>query len=728
MIAEVIVDVSASELDRVFDYEGGGVREGDRVLVEFGRKKIEGFVTGLKEKSEYPELKPILEVLEGGVKPPLLNLMRYMVRRYNLRYADVLRLFIPSELRSGKVSEQTEMLVSLNPAFTADEITASVRRGATAQLAVVEYLKDGASEKKSVLNAKFGSQAVSGLTAKGLLAEAVKKVSRIPYKTAAGGVLAEELTAAQKLAAAEITAVIGGGGGFLLHGVTGSGKTEVYMSVIDEAVKAGKTAIFLVPEISLTPQVMGLMRAKFGDNAAILHSGLSQGERLDEWLRLYRGEAKIAVGARSAVFAPLENLGAVVVDEEHDSSYISESNPRYNAKEVAEFRAKNDGAAIVFGSATPDIESYLQAERGGLKLIELKTRVTGGALPDMEIIDMVSEFRSGNRGVFSLRMKECVEEVLKRGEQAMIFINRRGYASFVMCRECGFVAKCTDCDVSLTYHKEDGLLKCHYCGKRFESFGKCPVCGSAKLREGRLGTETVVAEIRKLFPSARTLRMDNDTTAGKDAHYKILSRFGAREADILVGTQMIAKGHDFGNVTLVCILDADSVLYYSDYRSTERVFQLVTQVAGRAGRSDKPGRVLLQTMAPRHYVFRYAKEYDYTGFFKKECNSREVTKFPPFSKIVRVLVSSPDEADALETVKNVYKEIKAYSEERGGFIYLQAMKSPVKRIQQRFRFQVLMRLENGAAEEICARVFEITDKYKSSKVPCFVEINPQSLV
>jgi primosomal protein N' (replication factor Y) len=712
----------------VFDYEGGSAREGDRVSVEFGRKKTEGFVIGLKEKSEYPNLKPILEVLEGGIKPPLLSLMHHMVKRYNLRYVDVLRLFIPSELRSGKVNELTETSVSLNTALTYEEAVSSVRRGATARLAVLDYLKDGAVEKKSVLNLKFGAQAVNALAAQGLLIEKTDKVSRVPYKAAAGE-LAKELTTAQKFVADEITAALRKDGGkFLLHGVTGSGKTEVYMSVISQAVSLGKTAIFLVPEISLTPQVMGLMRAKFGDNVAILHSGLSQGERLDEWLRLHRGEAKIAVGARSAVFAPLENLGAIVVDEEHDSSYISESNPRYDTKEVAELRAKNDGAALVLGSATPDIDAYLDASRGGCRLLELKQRITGEALPEMEIIDMVSEVRNGNRGIFSLRMREEMEAVKSRGEQAMIFINRRGYASFVMCRECGYVAKCSDCDVSLTYHKEDDRLKCHYCGKRFENLHRCPVCGNARLREGRVGTETVAEEIKKLFPDARVLRMDNDTTAGKDAHYKILSRFGAGEADFLVGTQMIAKGHDFGNVTLVGILDADFSLYLSDYRSAERVFQLVTQVAGRAGRADKKGCVLLQTFAPKHYVFRYAKDYDYGGFFKKECNSREVSKFPPFSKIVRVLVSSLDEAEATETVKNIYKEIKAYSEGRSGFIYLQAMKSPVKRIQQRFRFQVLMRLENESAEEICARVFEITDKYASSKTPCFVEINPQSLV
>lgn len=730
MIAEVIVDVSTSELDRIFDYEGDAPL-GSRVLVEFGRQRTEGFVIGLKETSNHSPLKPILKVLEGQIKQPLLELMPYMIKKYNLRYVDVLRLFVPSELRSGKVGELSEYSVSLNPALTYEEILAGIRKNASAQIGIVEYLK-GQSSLKTPLNAKFGNAAVKSLLDKGLLVEEEQQKKRVPYINVDGAELAVKLKKSQQDIVDNVLKAIDSEDPskrkFLIHGVTGSGKTEVYMAIVQEVLKKGKTAIMLVPEISLTPQILRLMRAKFDDKVAILHSGLSAGERLDEWLRLSRGEAKIAVGARSAIFAPLENLGVIVIDEEHDSSYISESNPRYDTKEIAEMRAGIDGAALVLGSATPDIGTYLAAEHGAYQLMELPERISGAELPEMEIIDMVAEIRAGNRGIFSVRMKEELAKVLEKGEQAMIFINRRGFASFVMCRECGYVAKCSDCDISLTYHKEDNQLKCHYCGKRYEMLSKCPECGNAKLREGRVGTETVCEELKKLFPGVRLLRMDNDTTTGKDSHLRILSDFGDGKADILVGTQMIAKGHDFKNVTLVGILDADFSLYLSDYRSAERVFQLVTQVAGRAGRADKKGIVLLQTYAPKHYVFRYAKGYDYRGFFRKECNSRQVTKFPPYSRIMRVLVTSADEQDAMDAAKNIYREIKDMQKDSEDFIYLQAMRSPVKRIKKRFRYQILMRLKNKNADEIAEKIYRITDKYKSSKLICFVETNPQSLV
>lgn len=514
----------------------------------------------------------------------------------------------------------------------------------------------------------------------------------------------------------------------LLHGVTGSGKTEIYMSCIEKTLKVGKNAIMLVPEISLTPQVLKLFRGRFGDDVAMLHSGLSDGERFDEWRKLLLGKARIAVGARSAIFAPLENLGVIIIDEEHDSSYVSESNPRYVTSEIAYFRANYNGAKLIMGSATPSVESYKKAKENQYELITLSQRVNDLEMPKIEIVDMAMELRNGNEGLFSVEMQKALADVLKKNEQAMLFINRRGYASFVMCRECGYIAKCSDCDVSLAYHSEENLLKCHYCGKTFKMLTNCPMCNGTKLRNGRVGTERVVADLKSLFPQVKTLRMDNDTTTTKTAYLDILEAFSEHKADVLVGTQMIAKGHDFADVTLVGILDADMSLYFSDYRSSERTFQLITQVAGRAGRSKKVGRVILQTYSPRHYVYRFAQNYDYKGFIAKETNTREVTQFPPFTRILRVLVSSATEEKAVDCAKVIYNKIKRLKADNpDAFVYMQAMKAPIKRIQNKFRYQVIMRLNRNHEEQILKAVHDIVDSSRVKDVWTFIESNPQNL-
>ena len=440
------------------------------------------------------------------------------------------------------------------------------------------------------------------------------------------------------------------------------------------------------------------------------------------------GKAHIAIGARSAIFAPLSNIGAIIIDEEHDTSYLSESNPRYDTKRVAQFRAQANDGVLVLGSATPDMETYLKATEGKYHLITLKNRISKHALPEMEIVDMTQEFRMGNRSLFSLPLQEALKDTIARGEQAMLFLNRRGFASFIKCKECGYIAKCEDCDISLTYHKEDNELKCHYCGRRYHALTKCPNCGSDQIKQGRIGTEKVVDELKKLIPGVRVLRMDNDTTVRKDSYFKILSAFGNKEADVLVGTQMIAKGHDFGNVTLVGILEADAALYFSDYRSSERTFQLITQVAGRAGRAEKEGRVILQTYAPKHYVFRFGKNYDYIGFWKKEINTRMVTKFPPFTKVVRVLCTAVNEQDVVDTTRNIYKAIQQVEKDNGKFVYLGASKSPVTKMNGLCRYQILMRVVPDEFERIIEQIYAITDENRSKKCNVFVEINPQSMI
>lgn len=724
MILEVIVNISNSDVDRTFDYIGDDVPIGSRVAVEFGKKRLVGFVIGKKDKSDFSDLKKA-QYLDSPISPEQLGLMNYMRKTYNLRYIDVLRLFVPQQLRDEKDPEYTRKFLTADDTRPLADLKEIVGKRAEKQQQALDYIAANGGQFLSFLNAKFGVSAINGLREKNVVVESDVHERSTPLKTLQRENKRVVLTSKQ---ASAVDTLSSAKGTYLLHGVTGSGKTEVYECVIERMIAKGKTAIMLVPEISLTPQMLGLFRARFGDDVAILHSGLNASERYDEWKRLKTGKAHIAIGARSAIFAPLENIGVIIIDEEHDTSYLSESNPRYDTKTVAQYRAKANDGVLILGSATPDMETYLKATNGEYGLITLSERISKHALPEMEIVDMTSEFRQGNRSLFSLALQEALKETIAKGEQAMLFLNRRGFASFIRCKECGYVAKCEDCDISLTYHKEDNELKCHYCGRRYHALTKCPNCGSHEIKQGRIGTEKVVEELKNLIPGVRVLRMDNDTTVRKDSYFKILSAFGNKEADVLVGTQMIAKGHDFGNVTLVGILEADAALYFSDYRSSERTFQLITQVAGRAGRADKKGRVILQTYAPKHYVFRFGKNYDYIGFWKKEINTRMVTKFPPFTKVVRILMSSVSEQDVVDAARNVYKSMQNLQSQSGKFVYMGASKSPVTRMNGLCRYQVLARIEPKQFEQIIGEIYKIADENKSKKCNVFVEINPQSLI
>ncbi len=724
MILEVIVNISNSDVDRTFDYLGDDVPIGSRVAVEFGKKRLVGFVIGKKDKSEFSDLKKA-QYLDSPISPEQLGLMNFMRKTYNLRYIDVLRLFVPQQLRDEKDPEYTRKFLTADNSRPLAELKEIIGKRAEKQQQALDYIAANGGQFLSFLNAKFGVSAINGLREKNVVVESDVHERSTPLKTLQRENKRVVLTQKQASAVDMLSCAKGT---YLLHGVTGSGKTEVYECVIERMIAKGKTAIMLVPEISLTPQMLGLFRARFGDDVAILHSGLNASERYDEWKRLKTGKAHIAIGARSAIFAPLENIGVIIIDEEHDTSYLSESNPRYDTKTVAQYRAKANDGVLILGSATPDMETYLKATNGEYGLITLSERISKHALPEMEIVDMTSEFRQGNRSLFSLALQEALKETIAKGEQAMLFLNRRGFASFIRCKECGYVAKCEDCDISLTYHKEDNELKCHYCGRRYHALTKCPNCGSHEIKQGRIGTEKVVEELKNLIPNVRVLRMDNDTTVRKDSYFKILSAFGNKEADVLVGTQMIAKGHDFGNVTLVGILEADAALYFSDYRSSERTFQLITQVAGRAGRADKKGRVILQTYAPKHYVFRFGKNYDYIGFWKKEINTRMVTKFPPFTKVVRILMSSVNEQDVVDAARNVYKSMQNLQAQSGKFVYMGASKSPVTRMNGLCRYQVLARIEPKQFEQIIGEIYKIADENKSKKCNVFVEVNPQSLI
>lgn len=722
MFAKVIIDQDVKAINQEFEYivpDNLSISVGMRVFVPFGKRILQGYVVDLSDSYTYDEqkLKKIINTIEDfpAIKSEMLKVMKFMSKKNHLTMASTLRLFLPSEMREGKVKEIFETFyILINESFTP-------LKNAKNQMDLIEFLKHNGKTASSILGEKFGYTAIKSLCDKKVIEKQEEKIERKPFIIETKDKCVE-LNQMQKNAIEKID----GEGVFLLHGVTGSGKTEVYMRLIERELEKGKNAILLVPEISLTPQIMSNFKARFGDFVALLHSGLSAGERFDEWKRIFSGQARIVIGARSAIFAPVENLGIIIIDEEHEQSYISETNPRYFTHDVAKFRAELNHCPLLLGSATPSVESYQKALNGEYSLVELPTRANGRELPKIQIVDMIGEIRNGNSGIFSAQLLADLNEVISHNKQAMIFINRRGYSSFVRCRDCGYVAKCSDCDVSLVYHKEDNRLKCHYCGKQYKVLTQCPNCKSYNIKHGAVGTEQVVAKLREYFPSVKILRMDNDTTSTKNSHQKILNEFRNSLPSILVGTQMIAKGHDFENVTLVGIVDADQSLFQADYRSTERTFQLITQVAGRAGRSKDEGKVVLQTYAPRHYVYKFVANYDYKGFFKKEANIRQTAQFPPYSRILRILFSDCDENNARELLKVCYTNIeklkKIYPSE---IIYLDAMKSPIKRIQNKFRFQILMRIKLDKADEIEQKVFDIVNKETKNNV--FLEVNPTNM-
>lgn len=720
MYAKVIVDIAHSNVDRIYDYVcDENLKVGSRVKVPFGGRVVDGFVVGLSRETEYnaDKVKSIISVFDeqAALIEECFQLMQTISERYSVPKAAALRLFLPSEMRLGKVREAYKKYVK----FVAE---VPLSKSAKKQSELIEYLKQMPECEMNILLKSFPHSAISALEAKGAILVESRKVNRIPN-------FAEQENVVHKLSDDQIRAIESINSTdktvTLLHGVTGSGKTEIYMKIIGELLKEGKTSIFLVPEISLTPQMLMQLRARFKGEVAILHSGLSAGERFDEWWRLRSGEAKIAIGARSAIFVPLENIGAIIIDEEHDSSYFSETAPRYNTVEIAKMRAEYNHCKLILGSATPSIESYVEASEGRYNLITLTERINKKPLPEIIIADMRREVKRGNNSAFSLALREELSNTLESGNQAIIFLNRRGYSQTVICRDCGYVAKCENCDVTLTYHSEDDCLKCHYCGTKYKMLTACPECGGKHIRYNGTGTQRVVADLKELFPTARILRMDNDTVSGKDGHYKILHKFAAQEADILVGTQMIAKGHDFPSVTLVGILDADMSLHFADYRSGERTFQLITQVAGRSGRADEKGKVVLQTFSPENYILRYATTYDYLGFFKNETELRKVTYFPPYALICRVMITSENNDRAIETLKNVYFEVEKLREnDADEFVFLNKMHSPIKRIQGKMRYQVLMRLKT---DKLLSKIYELSERYSSSDTLVYVEENPTNL-
>ncbi|MDO4741110.1 MAG: primosomal protein N' [Eubacteriales bacterium] len=739
---QVIVDIAAEQVDKLFTYavpQGLLLQPGQRVLVPFGPRTKEGYVLSLSEETDVPQekLRAVLRALEEypAILPELVHLAGQMARRYRCSLCEALRLMIPAEMRGGRIAEKKIHIARLVRPVTETDRAALSR--AKKQLAALEMLSAGPLPA-AVVNAQYPG-AVKALCEKGYVCIEQQESLRRPY----GAIEAEravepELTRAQSAAVGELTAAMDARGGrFLLHGVTGSGKTEVYIRLIREAFARGKGAIVLVPEIALTPQMVNWFRARFGDDAAVLHSRLSAGERFDEWRRIRMGGARVVIGARSAIFAPLEDLGAIIVDEEHEHTYFSEHRPRYDAREVARMRAEEAGAVLLLGSATPSIASYMRCMPGvrpenKISLIEMDARVNGRALPEVEIVDMAREFSRGNTSIFSAKLQSALRECVGAGRQAMLLMNRRGYNTFVSCRSCGYVVKCEQCDVAMTYHMSEGVMRCHYCGAERMPPTLCPDCRSQYIRYFGAGTQKVEEELTKLLPGVPVGRMDIDTTREKDSHERILGAFRRGETRVLVGTQMIAKGLDFPNVTLVGVVAADMTLNVPDYRSAERAFQLLTQAAGRAGRAKEPGRVIVQTYEPNHYAIRLAAQQDYRAFYHLEADYRRKGLYPPFTVLARLMAVSKDEGAAQKAAEQLEAELRAWLEKRPqaarDVIKIHTRPAPMKRLRGEFRFQVFVKMyAKGASDEILQQMEEMAQgACSAAKVD--LEVNPVNLM
>ena len=514
---------------------------------------------------------------------------------------------------------------------------------------------------------------------------------------------------------------------FLLKGVTGSGKTEVYMKLVERVLLEGKSAIILVPEIALTPQMIERFKGRFGVNVALFHSKLSDGERFDEWFRVKEGKAKVIVGARSAIFLPAKNLGLIIIDEEHENTYKSEQNPKYQTKEVAEYLSELKGCKVILGSATPSIETYYRALTGEMKLLELNSRVDNKAMPPMKVIDMRNELKGGNKSLFSRELFIAIQERLKRKEQIILFLNRRGFSTFVSCRSCGYVFKCDECDISMTYHK-NGLLICHYCGKTKREPRECPKCHSKYVKFFGAGTQRVEEEVKKYFNNAGILRMDVDTTRDKHSYERIYNTFKNGEADILIGTQMVSKGLDFKNVTLVGILAADMSINIPDYRAAERTFQIITQVAGRAGRGDKQGEVLIQTYTPQHYSLQYAVNYDYEGFYEKEFTVRAMMKYPPFGKLLLINGTSKKEDLLKNFMHKITMMIKPLVENCLDIEILGPIPCMISKVKENYRWQIVIKGEfDSYFSKNIKEILYDENKNVYNDIRISMDINPNNL-
>ncbi len=696
--ADVIIDISHEKVDRPFQYKIPEellpkIVPGVQVRVPFGKGNQErtGYVVDISDQTDYPvdKIKEIRCLDEKGitVDGKLIQTAYWLKRHYGSTMITALKTVLPVKQKLKQL-EKKKVTRCCSVAEAEEYLEVCMRKHQSAKVRVLQALVEEEVLPYDLVRQKLNVAAstLNSLEKQGILKVETEAYYRNPVKQILQRDGAKPLSEKQRFIIEDILQDYkeGRNGTYLVHGITGSGKTEVYLGIIEQMIAMGKQAIVLIPEIALTYQTLLRFYKRFGDRVSVMNSTLSMGEKYDQMERARKGELDVIIGPRSALFTPFPNLGVIVIDEEHENSYKSESMPKYHARETAIQIAAMQGASVVLGSATPSMEAYYRAKKGEYRLYRLEERLTGGALPQVYTVDLREELKEGNRSIFSRKLKELMESRLKAGEQIILFLNRRGYAGFISCRACGHVMKCPHCDVALSEHR-GGRMVCHYCGYEERKPEKCPSCGSKYLLGFKAGTEQIESAVHKEFPAARVLRMDADSTKSKDSYEKILSAFADGEADILVGTQMIVKGHDFPNVTLVGILAADLSLNQNDYRAGERTFQLLTQAAGRAGRGVKPGEVVIQTYQPEHYSIVHAANQDYESFYEEEIMYRELLAYPPAAHMLAILVISTREEEGEQVLKQFVSRIEQSGQNKQGLIVIGPTQASITKINDKYR-------------------------------------------
>lgn len=720
MYADIIIDITHEKLDKVFQYripsELEGILEvGTEVIVPFGRgnKETGGYVIGFSETTDYDEdkIKFILRRAEDkrAIESKLVALAAWMKESYGGTMIQALRTVLPIK-KQEKIKKKRTVRLLLSEEEGRERLDIFLHKNQKARARVLAGLLDQPCQDYELLTKKLHVTlaVLRAMEEQGILLIESQDALRNPVCYRRTEEKETILTKEQEQAVSVFAQDYENGyrNTYLVYGVTGSGKTEVYMQMIRHVVESGKQAIVLIPEIALTYQTVLRFYNRFGNRVSILNSRLSQGERSDQMERVKRGEVDVMIGPRSALFTPFENLGLIVIDEEHETTYKSEQVPRYHARETAIRRAKLEGASVVLGSATPSLEAFYRCRLGEYTLLELKNRATAQSLPEVYTVDMREELKHGNRSIISDRLKEMIEDRLRKRQQIMLFLNRRGYAGFVSCRECGYVVKCPHCDVALSAHK-NGKLVCHYCGYERPSMTSCPECGSHYIGGFRAGTQQIEELVTKMFPAARVLRMDMDTTKKKDSHEKILSAFAAEEADILIGTQMIVKGHDFPQVTLVGILAADMSLYSNHYQSAERTFQLLSQACGRAGRGREKGEVVIQTYNPEHYSIQTAARQDYESFYEEEMNYRMLMGYPPAEELLAIWMTGQSE-EHLKVAAGYLKEFTERINREGRLTVIGPAAPYVSKVNDQYRQIIYVKSEDY---ELLVRTKDLLEQY-----------------
>ncbi len=720
MYADIIIDITHEKLDKVFQYripsELEGILEvGTEVIVPFGRgnKETGGYVIGFSETADYDvdKIKFILRRAEDkrAIESKLVALAAWMKESYGGTMIQALRTVLPIK-KQEKIKKKRTVRLLLSEEEGRERLDIFLHKNQKARARVLAGLLDQPCQDYELLTKKLHVtlSVLRAMEEQGILLIESQDALRNPVCYRRTEEKETILTKEQEQAVSVFAQDYENGyrNTYLVYGVTGSGKTEVYMQMIRHVVESGKQAIVLIPEIALTYQTVLRFYNRFGNRVSILNSRLSQGERSDQMERVKRGEVDVMIGPRSALFTPFENLGLIVIDEEHETTYKSEQVPRYHARETAIRRAKLEGASVVLGSATPSLEAFYRCRLGEYTLLELKNRATAQSLPEVYTVDMREELKHGNRSIISDRLKEMIEDRLQKRQQIMLFLNRRGYAGFVSCRECGYVVKCPHCDVALSAHK-NGKLVCHYCGYERPSMTSCPECGSHYIGGFRAGTQQIEELVTKMFPAARVLRMDMDTTKKKDSHEKILSAFAAEEADILIGTQMIVKGHDFPQVTLVGILAADMSLYSNHYQSAERTFQLLSQACGRAGRGREKGEVVIQTYNPEHYSIQTAARQDYESFYEEEMNYRMLMGYPPAEELLAIWMTGQSE-EHLKVAAGYLKEFTERINREGRLTVIGPAAPYVSKVNDQYRQIIYVKSEDY---ELLVRTKDLLEQY-----------------